>query len=133
MSQSLARETGRFGIVGVASTLTHAGVALLAHALPGMTPTLANFTGFGVALTVSYLGHYHWTFASEAPHRSSLPRFLLISAALFLVSQVVVWLTTARLGYSMPIAAAFIVLSVPPASYFLNRLWTFGFRARQTA
>ena len=124
-ARALSLQVVRFGIVGVAATLTHAGVALLAHAALGLPPLRANVMGFLVAFAVSYGGHYHWTFRSGLPHRTSLPRFLLVSACVFLASQFIVWGATGPLGLGMTAAMGIVTLVAPLTSFIVNRAWTF--------
>ena len=116
----------RFGIVGVAATLTHVGVAQLSHVLLSQPPLLANVIGFLVAFAVSYGGHYHWTFESDLPHRRSLPRFLLVSLSAFIVSEFIVWSATGPLGMPMSIAMGAVAIIVPLTSYIVNHAWTFA-------
>ena len=126
MIRPLAREAGRFGIVGVAATLMHAGMAQLAHSLLAQPPLVANVMGFLAAFVISYGGHYHWTFASGVPHGTSLPRFLVVSLAAFMISEFIVWVVTGVMGLSMAVAMATVVGVVPLASFLINRNWTFA-------
>jgi putative flippase GtrA len=76
---------GVFAVVGVAATVVHGAVAWLLLAVAG--PLAANAVGFGVALTVTYLGNYFLTFRSEAAHGPTVVRFLVVSAVTLAVSE----------------------------------------------
>lgn len=106
------------------ATAVHLVVAWVAHHLGGFAPLWANAAGFAIAFLASYLGHFYWTFKSTAGHAASLPRFLVVAAAGFALSNLVTW-GTIRAGYSFDIALVSILFTVPPTTWVLSRLWAF--------
>jgi len=60
VARALLVQCSRFAVVGVAATLVHSTVYMLAAGATG--PLWANLLGFGVAVGVSFLGHGCWTF-----------------------------------------------------------------------
>lgn len=89
---------GKFAVIGVLATLTHAIVAgsLLQS---GMLPAYpANVCGFLVAFCVSFTGHYFWSFSHlrrKGTAIRSMVRFLVIAVSGFLLNTTVLalWLT----------------------------------------
>ena len=120
----------RFGIVGVAATLVHYGVALAA-ARAGAPLLLANLAGFCLGFVVSFLGHHHWTFRrpGAAPARAigqSAARFFAVSGTSFLFSTVVLAGLVAQGRLAAPVALAIAVLMVPLANFVAARGWAFA-------
>lgn len=115
----------RFGSVGILATAVHYGVALIIVLVA--SPYLANFVGYCAAVGVSYIGHQRFTFriAKEAAeHGRRLPRFVVTSFSALIISQLVLT-GTAAVGLTEVIGLAVAVLSVPPYTFLLSRLWVF--------
>ena len=142
----LVGEVARFAIVGIAATVAHASVlvTLVEHNLVGLIATLthvavvidlvehhgtavllANGVAFLVAVVVSYIGHYKWTFGVDGDHRSMLPRFILTAIAGFALNQTImyVFVTLNQVDYRIALAVALTV--VPALSFVANKLWVF--------
>lgn len=113
----------RFGIVGVAATLTYFVLALLFEHwdVPVFVGnTLSYVFGFGV----SYTGHRSWTFQSTASHGSALPKFLATQTFGLGLNTAIIWvLMRSGLPYilSMPVA----IVTVPVAVYLISKFWVF--------
>ncbi len=120
----LVGEVLRFGLVGVVATAVHVGVALVAHAL-GLTPQIANFCGYLVAVWVSFLGHARFTFAVSRMYRAQVVRFFVISLISLLTSSAVTALGTA-MGWSFWISMAGVAVIVPGATYLAAKFWAFS-------
>lgn len=120
-----ARRIARFGIVGVAATLTHMAVANTALRLLTASPYAASAMGFMVAFGVSYLGHYHFTFAGEGAHGKSLPRFFLVALSGFLASLVVLRGIAGYGGVPQAVSLTLSILVIPGLSYLAARAWAF--------
>ncbi len=114
----------RFGLVGIAATLVHIGVAWLVHAT-GASPLLANAAGFLAAFALSYLGHFYWTFSQREGHPKRLPRFVVVAGVGFALSNAIVWGAVVLVGAPFELALAVILVSVPTATWLLSRLWAF--------
>jgi len=69
----------RFGLVGLAATLTHAGILWVLVEGYQISALVATLLGFLVAFVMSYLGHFYITFQSERSHTQTLPRFALVA------------------------------------------------------
>ena len=128
--QRLASEgliTLRFGIVGIAATLTHAAVVTLLIETTALDPRLANAIAFYVAFLVSFNGHFHWTFPKEAPVRQALWRFLLIALIGFGMNTLLLSVLLAEGIMPETVAALVSILAVPATTFLASRLW--GFRS----
>ena len=81
----------RFGVVGIAATITHFSVAIGLVELAGLPVLGANFLAFAVALGVSYGGNHRWTFERSDAHRRYLPRFAAVAIGGLGLNQSIVW------------------------------------------
>ncbi len=124
-----AGAAGKFAVVGISATLTHAGVSgflLETGLLPAM---LANLVGFVVAFGVSFTGHYYWSFSHLRQHSTAakaMLRFFLIAVSGFALNSSVLalWLTFTPwpdlLGLMISIAI------VPALTFVAARMWAFS-------
>ena len=122
---AIHRQFLRFAIVGGGATAINVGAALILNALAGLPPLAANLGGFMLAWTFSYFGHFVWTFARVSAHGLAVPRFMALSAILFVVSQGIVTLTTYGLGWPFWAAMVPVALVVPVLGFIGSRLWAF--------
>lgn len=120
----MIREPARFATVGVAATLLHVLVALLAESM-GLSPQLANASGFASALLLSYFGHGRLTFATRLDHGFHGPRFfaaalLGFAASAGLTQALAIWMCMPFV-YVMGVVA----VAVPIGNYFFCKVWVF--------
>jgi putative flippase GtrA len=124
-------QLGRFGVVGALATLAHALTFAAAIELGHLRPLLANFLGFGLALCVSFLGHFHWTFRAEARERgpdipSMFLRFALVALAGLLLNSLIVVVVLERLGFDYRVAMLLMVSVVPLLLFWLCKRFAFA-------
>jgi putative flippase GtrA len=68
----------RFGAVGLFATGVHYTMALIGLGWFGLTPVIANATGFISALAFSFFGHSKITFRTQATRMAAL-RFVVVN------------------------------------------------------
>ena len=118
----------RFGIVGGAATLTHAGVYYYLVAGKLLTPLLANFAAYAVAFSVSFIGHRHWTFGDARKDRRNnyaIFRFLSVSLSGLAINSAAVLLLVNFLRLPEWTPLIVIVGMTPIFTFLLNRFWVF--------
>lgn len=122
---AIHRQFLRFAAVGGGATAIYIGSALLLNGLVGLPPLVANLVAFMLAWTFSYCGHFVWTFARVSAHGLAVPRFMALSAILFVISQSII--TIAVYGLDWPFFAALIpvALIVPVIGFIGSRQWAF--------
>ena len=119
----------RFGAVGALATLLYFVItAALGHPAIGLDPIAAHVLGTVASLFVSYFGHHRFTFQVQGAHDVHFPRFLIVTAALFVLSTAVMAIGRYGLALDHTLVTAAIAIGYPLASYGLNRLWTFAQR-----
>jgi len=126
---------GKFAIVGVLATLTHAAVAasLLQSGVLSAFP--ANVCGFLVAFGVSFSGHYLWSFAhlrQQGKALKSMTRFLIIALAGFALNSFVLTLWLSLTPWPDLFGLLVSIAIVPALSFLGARLWAFSHRPAET-
>ncbi|VUD64830.1 hypothetical protein TDB9533_03412 [Thalassocella blandensis] len=118
------REIIVFALVGVGATLTHYGMALLINEQVYPNVYLANFTGYGMAVLVSYFGHSLLSFRVGFS-RARFLKFCIASLSTFVMSQLLLWFLQIVLPERDRITLLIVVVSIPAISYVINKLWVF--------
>lgn len=113
----------RFGIVGVAATLTYAALGLI-FAEMGLAVLLGNALAYVISFGVSYVGHHTWSFQSRTSHRSALPRFAATQAAGLGLNTIII---AVLMHWGVPYVLAMLVaiVAVPVAVFLASKFWVF--------
>jgi len=115
----------RFGSVGLLATATHALVYAVLADGGWIAPLGANLAGFAVAVTVSFLGHRHWTFAGRPARAGQWQRFVVAAIGSLALNSLGVWVVTELLALDPLWALLPMLFLVPAATYLLLSLWVF--------
>ena len=115
----------RFGIVGVAASITHFGVLTALLSLAGAGPVIANTIAYVLALCVSFTGHHFWTFRATGPLLASFLRFLGASGGAYLASTLLLVVLIRDTALSDAAAALAAVAVMPLITFAAHRLWVF--------
>ncbi len=118
----------RYAGAGVLGTAAHYGVLVSSVEWAGLSPTLATALGAASGAAINYLLNYHLTFASKAPHRRVLPRFLTVAALSTALNAGGMWYAVHQLHVRYLTAQIFCTGLVLVLGFAFNRLWTFGSR-----
>jgi putative flippase GtrA len=115
----------RFVLVGGSSALLYFGLLFVLVEGLAVQVVLASTIVCVAAMCYNYLMHYHWTFASDAPHGMVLVRYLLMSAGGILLNGLImhfgVMLSAVHYMVVQFVAAAALVCWNFCVSYF----WVF--------
>jgi putative flippase GtrA len=123
--RATVHELLRFGVVGVAASVTHVVVALLLIERAGVPLLWANALAFSVAVFVSYFGNHAWTFRRAGHHRRHFPRFLAVALGGLALNQSIVFLAVEVAGMPYLYGILLVVLIVPGLSFALSKCWAF--------
>jgi putative flippase GtrA len=106
--------TGAAAYVAIASILSQVGVVLW----------LAGAISYAVLTPIMYIGHYRFSFGTDASHRSAFPRYLALQALGFTMA----WYLPLLFGGLMPAPIIFTLVSaiVAAMNFFLMKFWTFA-------
>ncbi|NJO55241.1 MAG: GtrA family protein [Rhodospirillales bacterium] len=127
----LALQYTRFGAVGLTATGTHVFVFTSSIEVAGLAPLVANLAAFGVAVLVSFLGHFHWTFRGEKAIRQPPPgvalvRFVMVAFTGLGLNSLAVYVTVNLLSLPYPYAIVLMITIVPLVVFGLSKFWVFG-------
>lgn len=115
----------RFGIVGVGATLTHMAAALVFLQFLNMAPLIANLCAFLIAFSVSFTGHYYWTFSKPGHQHRAVIKFFAVASTGFFINTVILAALLADGRISEPLCLIIAIMIIPIATYFLSRIWAF--------
>jgi len=115
----------RFGLTGGLATLTHVMVFVLLVEWAAVRPVFAALPAFLMAVGVSYVLNYRWTFTATGPHRVLLPRFVLISVTGLALNLLITYLFVDLWGLWYGLALLTVILVIPISTYLLSRFWVF--------
>jgi len=116
----------RYAGAGAIGTVAHYAVLTATVEFAKATPTVGTVAGASVGALVNYVLNYNLTFASNQPHRTTLPRFIAVALLGIALSGMVVKFCVegAHLHYLLAqLVATVVVLGV---GYVLNKVWTFS-------
>ncbi|WP_158622968.1 GtrA family protein [Aquabacterium soli] len=120
------RRVARFGMVGLVATVVHWLVTVSVTELLQLNPLVANTVGWGIAVAVSFAGHWSVTFGDHGgPLIRSGLRFLGVSALGFVANSI---LFGALLSINPSLYAFWLSLTlalVAVMTYLLSNLWAF--------
>jgi GtrA-like protein. len=88
--------------------------------MTGLQVVAMHVIGFFSAFSISFFGHYVYTFRSRKRVSTAAARYIIVSGCALLASSVIAWLgTLAGLPGAVSLLAA--AVCVPIASYVANR------------
>lgn len=124
-----AGSAGKFVLVGLAATLTHASIAgsLLEGGYLSAMP--ANVCGFAVAFLVSFAGHYHWSFSHLRTDNTmviAMARFFVVAVSGFAVNALTLTLWLGLSPWPDLIGLMVSIAVVPALTFAGARLWAFS-------
>ncbi len=123
--RSSAPEMVRFGIVGMAATLTHYLALILLVESGGLRATPATGIAFLLALCVTYLGQSYFVFRAADHGTSRLARFCMVALGGLAANSAMMFVVTESLGLSYHIGFVITLMIVPTASFILSKIWVF--------
>jgi putative flippase GtrA len=115
---------GRFALVGIAATALHLSVAMLLEYVSLLPVIVIHVLAYLTAFSVSFVGHYVYTFKSSRQWQQALVRFLAVSLAVLCLSSLIVKLCTIA-GLASATSLLLAAFSVPALTYLLSRKLVF--------
>ena len=122
--QGETARVARFALVGLAATATHLSVAMFLNYASPLSAVLIHTLAYLTAFSVSFVGHYVYTFKSRRRWQQALRRFLAVSLAVLCLSSLIVKLCTVA-GLASATSLLLAAFSVPALTYLLSRKLVF--------
>ncbi|WIV52183.1 GtrA family protein [Marivivens sp. LCG002] len=124
--QSMARTTTMFTIVGLVASGSHFLIAAFLHETLGLGLILANCLGFTSSFVISYFGHRRFSFRSDRPHRSAIPKYAVTAGSGFSANTLTVYALIRYFG-AEHLFYILIGISVGAAVVFVaSKYWAFA-------
>ena len=124
-SNLISNSIFKFGLVGLFATLTYYFSAIyLQEVLPRFSIMVTNLIAYCIAMIVSYVGHYFWTYKAQGDHGTTIAKYIV--SALFgsaLNSTVVYICMRSSMQYKSAMVVAIVL--VPVVAYVINKKWVF--------
>lgn len=116
----------RFLFVGGSTALLYFGLTF--GLVEGLTlqATLASAVAYIVAACYNYLLHYHWTFATDAPHGLVLVKYLLTSIGGLVLNGLVMHVGIMLVSIHYMVVQLFAAGAVLCWSISISTLWVFA-------
>lgn len=117
----------RFALIGVVATLIHALCALALVFYLAVPVIVSHAAGFVIALSVSFFGHYYYSFRSSESLMSCMARFLLVALSAYGLNALLLLLLLEELpNHIGDLIKLLISIAVfPLISYVLGKFWVF--------
>ena len=123
MKTETFRQIFKFGAVGSTATLAHALIFISTLRLLGWPEQISNLAAFIIALTLSWSGHYFWTFKTGG--WQTMPRFVAVALAGYLLNALFVFIIITKLGWPDFYVLPLMLLITPIMTFLLARYWAF--------
>lgn len=114
----------RFGLVGVANTMVHAGIVIALMEALAPPAFLANGVAFVFANLMSYSLNSRFTFKIPVSFLG-YRRFLLVSLV-SLALTLLITLVVEYLGWHYGVGLIMVILVVPVLNYMFMKVWAFA-------
>ncbi|AZO08676.1 MULTISPECIES: GtrA family protein [unclassified Mesorhizobium] len=123
----------RFASVGLVATILYAVLTAVFAGSEwlGLAPVEASLWAYAAAALFSYLAHRSFTFMSAGPHRSQVPRFVLLTLAGLALAYAAPWLLTVTLGLPLAVPVLLTCLAIPALNLLVLDRWVFAERRRR--
>lgn len=115
----------RFLLVGGSTALLYLGLTYALVEVAGLHATGASTIALAVAICYNYMLHYHWTFATDAPHGKVLVRYLLMCAGALVVNGAIMHYGTSGMSMHYMLVQLLAALGVTTWSISLGALWVY--------
>ncbi len=125
ISRELSRQVFAFGCVGGMATCVHYAVALFFIEIVLISAYLANLLGYGFAVFVSLFGHSVFTYKKKVTTLVA-QRFIVVSLSTLMASEGILLALNTLMALNHRISLAFVVLTVPVVTFFLNKFWVYS-------
>lgn len=115
----------RFGLIGIVATLCHMGTLIIFVEIFKYEPIMASTIGFILAVIISYVLNYRFTFIARRSHVFFFLRYLVVCITGLAINISIMFLTVNILKWWYIIGQIFTLAIVPVTNFTLNKYWTF--------
>lgn len=118
-----------FLAIGMAAAIGFVGLSSLMIALVTFVPNwIVSAACYALFVVPVYLLHRRFTFASDAPHRHALPRYVAVQVIALALATVFSYIAYGTLGLPAPLAALLVIGLTSGVNFVVLRAWAFANR-----
>lgn len=125
MSAQIVQKFVGFAGTGAIATGIQYTILIVLTEWVGLAAVYASAIGYAISSVLNYLMKYHWVFASDKKHRSTAPRYFLISLTGLSLNTALMYLGTQVLDWHYLIAQILTTGLVLVWNFTANSVWTF--------
>jgi putative flippase GtrA len=125
LGRAFGFKLGRFGIVGVISTLIYVVMATIGARWTALPIVVVNAVAITASGAWGYIGHYYLTFRSDAAHGASAARFFALFGLGYVASTGIVFLNQ-QLALPPELGTAVVTIFLPVMNFLVMQLWVFS-------
>ena len=114
----------RFSIIGALATLVHWSVVVFLYNTFSISPLIANFLGYLVAVIVSFYGHRTWVFLASDSIKTRV-KYVSISLSALALQQLLIYISIDRILLRFEILMILIIGITAIYSFLLMERWAF--------
>jgi putative flippase GtrA len=122
---SFIQRTLRYSVVGLATAAIYYGLLLAGVEYLHVSAVLVSAIAFLVVISVNYLMHYRWTFATSSPHTIALKRYLFMTGCGFLINIFIMYFGVSVLHANYLLVQTIAMAVVIAWNYGMSSLWVF--------
>lgn len=121
----------RFLMIGAIATLVHLIGFVALIELYSLSALTSNILAFTLAVLVSFVGHFIWTFRDQTQHiklhraQRQLTRFIFAALVGAMMNSTIAWFMVDFHGINYLYALLPIALVVPIITFIINSRWVF--------
>lgn len=125
----LGLQYAKFGGVGLAATGAHVLLFTGLIEVFDLDPLVANFLAFSLAFSISFFGHFHWTFGGDDVRRrapgAAFKRFLVTALTGLGLNTLVVYIVDQVFVLAYAYSIIGFIFVVPPVLFLMSKYWAF--------
>ena len=123
---NFVKQVSKFSIIGAVATVVHIIIAeSLIHSTI-IAPLRANLFAFSVALFISFVGHYYWSFSCQAHKGRAFLRFFVVALIAMAANNALLSVLLILDWFVIDVSIVVAALVVPILSFILGRTWAFA-------
>jgi putative flippase GtrA len=115
----------RYILVGFANTIIGYGLIMLLHFEFGLSPVIANATGYAVGFCVSFFMNSKFTFKSHKSYRSTILVYAISAIVCYIINILVLQLFLVVVNMQVEVSQALATVAYTASFYLANRLFVF--------
>lgn len=127
---SIVLQIGSFIVIGGGAALCFAALSTaVIGAHLGLPDWVASALCYAIFIVPVYLLHRRFSFASVAPHRQALPRYVSVQLSALALASLFSFVAYRAFSLPTPVAALLVIGLTSGVNFLILRAWAFAHRS----